>query len=87
MSLHTRSLPVTLKTHVDVQLEPGVVLPAGSIYQGVMNEIGVTMIGGMVRWLGPEYTITLEGEHQPRGVLARTYDVTKFVYANEIAVA
>lgn len=89
MSTKVEKTAVRLQASNDVEIQPGVILPAG-LYEGTRKRLGVHFMGGL-SWCAPEYLIELRASQLAEmgaSVSGRTisieFDVTKFVKANQI---
>lgn len=88
-----RTQQVRLRATDAVELEPGIVMPAG-LYPGERKEIGVPMMGGKISWTPPEYSIVFTGEQllsmgmkTTQNLVSIDWDVTTFVKLKQITVA
>jgi hypothetical protein len=91
MSQETRRGDVLLEVKAPVELEAGVVLPAGS-YNGTSKETGLQTDQG-VSWTSPTYHIELTsdqlvalGAKNVDHPVSTEYDLTKYVRSGEIEV-
>ena len=89
MTDRIRSRPVQYVVDEPVELEPGVILPAGT-YPGTEKQIGVDLLQG-IQWTNPTYHLELSaadlescGAKNTRNLLSVEYDVTKFVRLGNI---
>jgi hypothetical protein len=82
---------VSLTANAPVEIEAGVVLPAGT-YTGEEKKLGVTAWGGQ-SWTKPRYMLPLTAEQlnamgaKVSATLTSHYDVTAFVKRGQILVS
>ena len=82
---------VILTAADSVELEPGIIMPAGR-YRGTSKRIGVRMLNG-VSWTAPDYSIKFSrqklaamGMKNTQGVKSIDWTVTEFVRDGKIVV-
>jgi hypothetical protein len=84
---------VQLIAAAPVELEPGIVMKAGT-YTGEMKQLGLPTMGGQISWTAPEYKIEFDAQQLSHmgmvnvgNLMSIEYDVTKFVRSGQIKVA
>src|ERR1041384_3670410 len=86
-----RNKPVLLRVDFDLEVERGIVLPAG-VYNGMSKELGFDSASEGAKWTTPQYFLELSDEqltklksstHHP-SFLSEKYDVSKFVRSRKI---
>ena len=82
---------VTLSASNNIEIDRGVVLPAGS-YAGIERQAGIELID-RTRWREPEYKIEFTadqlasiGASNTANLLSVEYDVTQFVRLGQLTV-
>lgn len=82
---------ITLSAQNSIEIERGVVLPAGN-YAGFEGQVGVELVD-RTRWREPEYKIEFTADQIERirtssttNLLPTVYDVTQFVRLGQLTV-
>jgi hypothetical protein len=58
---HVRRKIVSLVVDSPIEIEPGVFMPPGS-YDAECKELGVSMMGGQIKWTPPEYMVEITAD-------------------------
>ena len=92
MTTRVQRRSVRLTAAAPVEIEPGIILPAG-IYEGVEKRLGVPLMAGM-SWTPPEYHLELSevqlvamGAKPTPNMISTEYDLSKFVRLGQITVS
>jgi hypothetical protein len=88
----TRTRTVTLVAKAQIEIEPGVILPAGS-YNSMQKQIRLATLSGM-SWTKPEYMVELSADQlvymvakNMENCISIEYDLTKFVRLGQIVIS
>lgn len=91
MSNRIREIPVRLRAKESVEIEPGIIMPAGT-YSGISKQLGVYLMNGL-NWTTPEYRIEFQaaqladmGMQNTANLISCEFDVTKFIRTKQIEV-
>ncbi len=83
---------IILSAFNNIEIERGVVLPAGS-YAGTEKQVGIELVD-RTRWREPEYKIEFTadqldsiGASNATNLLPIAYDVTQFVRGGQLTIA
>lgn len=93
MSRSVRKQRLRLTSSAAVELEPGLLLPAGT-YTGESTEIGALMLDGEISWTQPEFRMEFSaaelsamGRKDTKNLLSMKITVTKFVRLGQLVIS